>query len=283
MGQVPDVGSAAHLDADAMTTPAETFSIPLEAAEAYEAIFVPNMFARWPAHLLDLAHVHAGDRVLDVACGTGIVARTAADRVGPEGTVTGIDLNENMLIVARRVRPDVTYQQGDVAALPFPDDSFDAVLCQMGLMFFPDRVGALREMARVATAVGSVVVVVPADLDEQPAEGPLMDVAMRYAGPQARELLGTYFSCGRRVDVEGLVSAAGLRVTDALTATEPISYESVDAYLTAEVESTPLRDLIDDATYDKIRAGAEEVLAPYVTATSVEVPLVGYVVAASRT
>ena len=79
------------------------------------------------------------------------------------------------------------------------------------------------------------------------------------------------------------MSAAGLRVTGSLTATEPISYESVDAYLTAEVESTPLRDLIDDETYDKIRAGAEEVLESHVTSAGVEVPLVGYVVAASRT
>ena len=120
-----------------MTSSVETFSIPLEAAEAYEEFFVPNMFVRWPAHVLDLADVRAGDSVLDVACGTGIVARGAADRVGPSGSVTGVDLNENMLIVARRVRPDLTWQQGDVAALPFPDDRFDAALCQMALMFFP--------------------------------------------------------------------------------------------------------------------------------------------------
>jgi ubiquinone/menaquinone biosynthesis C-methylase UbiE len=241
------------------------------------------MFARWPAHLLDLANVHAGDRVLDVACGTGIVARNAADRVGASGSVIGVDLNENMLTVARRVRPDLTWRQGDVAALPFPDDSFDAVLCQMALMFFPDRLGAVREMARVAIPTGAVAVVVPADLDEQPAEGPLMEVALRYAGPQARQLLGTYFSCGSQADVEELMRSAGLRVTSARTATEAMSFASVDAYLSAEVESTPLRDRIDDATYDQIRAGAEEVLAPYVTSTGVEVPLVGYVVAATRT
>lgn len=196
--------------------------IPLEAAEAYEAyeaIFVPNMFARWPSP--PARPCQCGRR----RPGAGRRLRhrhRRSDRSRPG-----------------RSRGERDRQQGDVAALPFPDESFDAVLCQMGLMFFPDPVGALREMARVATAVGSVVVVVPADIDEQPAEGPLMDVAMRYAGPQARALLGTYFSCGTRVDVEGLMSAAGLRVTRALTATEPISYESVDAYLTAEVESTP--------------------------------------------
>jgi SAM-dependent methyltransferase len=197
--------------------------------------------------------------------------------------VTGIDLNENMLVVARRVRPDLTWRQGDVAALPFADGCFDAVLCQMGLMFFPDRAGALREMGRVARANGTVVVAVPAALDEQPAEGPLMDVATRHVGPQARQLLGTYYSSGNRADVEALMRSAGLKVVGARTATEPMSFESVAAYLTAEVESSPLRDLIDDPTEEKIRAGAEEVLAPYVTAAGVEVPLVGYVVAGSPT
>ncbi len=134
--------------------------------------------------------------MLDVACGTGIVARDRGRPGRSRRPVTGIDLNENMLIVARRVRPDVTYQQGDVAALPFPDDSFDAVLCQMALMFFPDRTAALREMGRVAGSVGSVALCVPATLDEQPAEGPLMDVVTGYIGPQARALLGTYYSCG---------------------------------------------------------------------------------------
>ena len=268
-------------DADPMTSSVETFSIPLEAAEAYEAIFVPNMFSRWPAHLLDLGDVRAGQTVLDVACGTGIVARNAADRVGPNGSVTGVDLNENMLIVARRVRPDVTWKQGDVAALPFPDDRFDAVLCQMALMFFPDRAGALREMARVARSGARVVIAVPAALEEQPAEGPLMDVATRHVGPQARQLLGTYYSTGNLADVVALMRSAGLQVVGTRTVIEPMSFESVDAYLTAEVESSPLRDLIDDATYAKIRAGAEEVLAPYVTASGVDVPLVGYVVAAS--
>ena len=266
-----------------MTSAVETFSIPLEAAEAYEEFFVPNMFARWPAHLLDLADVRAGDSVLDVACGTGIVARGAADRVGPSGSVTGVDLNENMLIVARRVRPDLTWQQGDVAALPFPDDRFDAALCQMALMFFPDRTGAVREMARVTRSGGTVVIAVPAALDEQPAEGPLMEMALRHAGPQARQLLETYYSSGSRPDVEALMRRAGLETVGARTVTEPMSFDSVDAYLRAEVESSPLRDLIDDATYEKIRAGAEQLLAPYVTATGIEVPLVGYVVAGSPT
>src|SRR5215472_12207007 len=118
----------------------EAFQIPIEAAEAYEAAFVPAFFAQWAPILCDAAGLGAGQKVLDVACGTGIVARTAAERVGP-AHVTGVDLNQAMLTVARRVRGDIDWRQGDAAALPLADRSFDAVLCQMALMFFPDRDG----------------------------------------------------------------------------------------------------------------------------------------------
>ncbi len=113
------------------TDSTESFQIPIEAAEFYETAFVPAFFAQWAPILCDEAGIGNGSRVLDVACGTGIVARTAADRVGPHGTVSGVDLNVAMLTVARRVRPDIDYRQGDAAALPFPDTSFDVVVSQM--------------------------------------------------------------------------------------------------------------------------------------------------------
>ena len=116
-----------------------SFEIPLQAAEIYESAFVPAFFAQWAPIVCDAARIRPGRRVLDVACGTGIVARTAADRVDPGGAVTGIDTNEAMLTVARRVGPEVDFRCADAAALPFDDASFDAVTCQMALMFFPTR------------------------------------------------------------------------------------------------------------------------------------------------
>ena len=130
------------------TSPTESFQIPIEAAELYESAFVPGFFAQWAPILCGAAGVTSGQAVLDVACGTGIVARTAADLVGGGGSVVGLDLNEAMLTVAGRVRPDIEWRQGDSAALPFADRSFDVALCQMALMFFADRRRALQEMAR---------------------------------------------------------------------------------------------------------------------------------------
>jgi SAM-dependent methyltransferase len=93
---------------------------------------VPTFFAQWTPILCDTVGIGAGQKVLDVACGTGIVARTAAERAGP-AHVIGVDLNQAMLTVARRVRGDIDWRQGDAAALPLADRSFDAPLCQMVL------------------------------------------------------------------------------------------------------------------------------------------------------
>jgi SAM-dependent methyltransferase len=262
------------------TQPSESFQITLEAAEAYEAAFVPTFFAQWAPILCDAAGIGAGqEKVLDVACGTGIVARTAAERTGAP-RVTGVDLNDAMLTVARRAHADIDWRQGDAAALPLPDRSFGAVLCQMALMFFPDRIGALREMGRVAVRSGTVAVLVPASLDAQPAYGPFVDMAARHAGPEARSLLNTYFACGDLDDLTGLFAQAGLQVTGTGTHSGMARFPSADALVTTEVESTPLRERISEETYERIRKGAREVLAPFTTADgALEAPFEVHVVA----
>ena len=269
---------------EAMTSaePTESFQIPIEAAEAYEAAFVPAFFAQWAPILCAAAGITTGQNVLDVACGTGIVARTAADIVGP-ANVVGVDLNEAMLTVARRVRADIDWRRGDVAALPLPAGSCDAVLCQMALMFFPDRAGALRELARVAAPGGTVAVLVPSSLDAQPAYGPLVDMAAGHAGPEARSLLGTYFACGDVGDLVGLFEQAGLRDATTETHMGTARFPSADALVATEVESTPLGERLTIETYERIRAGARTVLAPFTTsAGALEAPFEVQVVSACR-
>jgi ubiquinone/menaquinone biosynthesis C-methylase UbiE len=95
----------------------------------------------------DAAKIASGDRVLDVGCGTGVLARAAADRVAADGQVTGLDLNKGMLAVARRLRPKIEWRQGDATKLPFADGSYDVVMSQFSLMYFPDRIAALNEMS----------------------------------------------------------------------------------------------------------------------------------------
>ena len=88
-------------------------------------------------------------RVIDVACGTGVVARQALARVGTGGQVVGLDMNPNMLMMARRRAPSVAWHEGNAMALPFPDHAFDVVVCQQGLQFVPDLSAALEQMRRV--------------------------------------------------------------------------------------------------------------------------------------
>lgn len=257
----------------------ETFQIPLAVAETYESKFVPALFAEWAPHLVNAAGVAPGQAVLDVACGTGIVARTAADLMGMQGRVVGVDVNDAMLTVARRVRPDIEWQPGDVADLPFADGAFDVVLCQMALMFFPDRARAFREMRRVVTAAGTVAVLVPAALSSQPAYAPFVAMAARHAGPDTLSLLGTYFVCGDLAELAALVESAGLRVVETRTRLGRARFDSVDAFVAAEVKGTPLSERVSDEVYQRIRAEAREVLRPFTTpAGTVEVPLAGHLV-----
>jgi SAM-dependent methyltransferase len=260
----------------------ETFQISAEQAEIYEARFVPAIFAGWAAPLLDAAGVRPGQSVLDVACGTGILARTAADRVGPTGTVSGLDLNAGMLAVARRLRPDIDWRQGDAADLPFPDGSFDVVLCQSALMFFPDATQALREMGRVCKPAGVVGVQVYSTLDEQPGYGPWVRMIARHVGPEAVRLLGTYWIHG---DIDVLTKrfqAAGLAVTAVHTRVGTARFGSIEELVLTEIASTPLVDRITDDVQRRILAESEEVLGPYRSGSGVEVPLVGHLVIARR-
>lgn len=132
------------------------------AADNYERYFVPTIAAPVSATLLEVAALQPGERVLDAACGSGLIARLAAERVGSSGTVTGLDLSPDMIEVARAVSPaTIVWHVGDATSLPGPDDCYNAVLCQMGLMFMQDRQAAVAEMRRVSAPGGRVVVNTP--------------------------------------------------------------------------------------------------------------------------
>lgn len=264
-----------------MSTEVEAFRLTVEEAEAYEAEFVPVLFGQWAPLLVDAAGIEPGHAVLDVACGTGVVARTAADRVGGDGRVVGLDLHEAMLTVARRLRPDLDWRRGDALELPFADGSFDVVLCQAGLMFFPDPVRALAEMCRVVRPDGTVAVQVWSGLDAQPAYRPFFDVIARHAGPEAVGLVNTYFSLGDLDEVRSRIQAAGLRVTGTRTHVSVMELPSVDAAVAVEVRSTPLGERISEEVYGRILADTRTVFAPYCDPTgALHLPIEGAVLTA---
>jgi ubiquinone/menaquinone biosynthesis C-methylase UbiE len=258
-----------------------TYKLSTEAAEFYESTFVPALFGEWAARLVEFAGLTPGTSlVLDVGCGTGAVARAAADAVGPGGVVAGLDLNEAMLTVARRLRPDLDWRHGDAAALPFDDASFDAVLSQAALMFFPDRVGALREMGRVARPDGRVAVQVPGRLSHSPGYLALAEVAARHAGAEVAELLGSYFAVGDPDRLTGLMEEAGLTVTTARPWLSATRLGSVDAFL--DVELLPVAGRVDPEVRARIAADCRVALAPFTSAGGAVAAPIEVVLAAAR-
>ena len=136
-------------------------------AERYEEYLVPVIFMPWANHLIARAGLVPGDSLLDLACGTGIVARLAAQ----SGVMaTGGDINPAMLAVAkeRAAGLDASFHSADAQDLPFEDEIFDAVICQQGLQFFPDKPAAMSECFRVIKPGGQAVFCTARGLEENP-------------------------------------------------------------------------------------------------------------------
>ncbi len=179
-------------------------------AEAYQRFFVPTIFVPWTPELLKRATPQTGERVLDVACGTGIIARHVAPLIGEEGQVTALDFSPAMLAVARSLPAPkgatISWHEGSALALPFPAAAFDLVLCQQGLQFFPDRPAALQEMRRVLAPGGRVVLSVWQSLQHNPGHEALLEVAARHLGNPA---LMAPFSLGGAIELRTLLNDAG--------------------------------------------------------------------------
>ena len=184
-------------------------------AEAYERAIVQNMLVPWTADLVPRAAPQAGERVLDPACGTGIVTRSVAPLVGSRGKVVGLDISPPMLEVARSLAPtgetSIEWHEGSGTEMPFPDGSFDLVLCQQGLQFFPDHGAGLKEIRRVLASGGRVVLSVWRDLERQDLMKAIDGVVSQHLAPGA---LGPPFSLSDATGLEQLAVGAGLAGVD---------------------------------------------------------------------
>jgi SAM-dependent methyltransferase len=227
-----------------MTEPGR-WKLDEDAATFYEERFVPALFGRWAPILVEAGRVCQGEDVLDVGCGTGVVARAAAERAGPSGRVAGVDLNASMVGVARRLRPDLEWHEGDAASLPFEDGAFDAVLCQAALMFFPDRVAALREMRRVARAGGRVAALVWADSRGYDVAS---DVLERVGGAEAAAVFRAPFCLRDPRAVRGLFLEAGMPGVRVATREGEVRFPTLDAFVRIEINGWVLKGLVDVET-----------------------------------
>jgi SAM-dependent methyltransferase len=207
------------------------------APDAYERYLVPPLFAPFADRLVELAEPRPGDRVLDVACGTGIVARVATDR---GCRATGLDSNPLMVEAARAVAPAIEWLVGEAGDLPLPDASFDLVLCQASLQYFPDRPAALREMRRVLAPGGRLALGVWRAPEHHAAWLRLAEALERHAGPELGDLMRAPFSFSDPDELRALVGGAGLRDIRVRIVIEAVRFPSAMDMLVRQVAASPL-------------------------------------------
>lgn len=181
--------------------------------DSYERYQVPSIFEPLARMFLQRVPLQPGQHVLDVACGTGIIVRQAAPILGSAGHLVGVDLNSNMLDVAREHVPTdgapVEWRQGDAASLPCSNSEFDVVICQQGLQFFPDKAGALREMHRVLRPGGLVAICVWRTIEHSPCHLAIAGALRRHVSEEVARRFQSPFSFGDRADLKALMIGAG--------------------------------------------------------------------------
>jgi len=263
---------------------ATTSRIAGTAAEIYEQHMVPAIFARWAPDLVDAAGVRPGERVLDVACGTGAVTRVLAERVGAGGTVVALDINPGMLAAARVAvpRPNVEWQEGSAVKMPLPDAAFDSVVCQQGLQFFPDRPAALSEMRRVLEPGGRLALACWRSIEHMPGYLALEQALARRIGPEKAAL--PPFALGDAATLRALVTGAGFRDVKLRVDVKTIRFQSAEHMVMAVVGGAPtmLGALAEqgEGVVDAIAAEVAEATRIYVDDEGWAFPAVSHIVTA---
>lgn len=232
-----------------------------DAAQNYERYFVPVIGEPVARDLIAAADLRAGERVLDVACGTGIVTRLAAERVGPAGTVAGLDLNPGMLAIARTTAPTdppIEWHEASAEGMPLPDAAFDVVLCSMGLQFMGDQAAALAEMRRVLAPAGRVLVTAPG-----PTPAPFAvfaETLARHLGDDVAGFVHAVFSLHDPRELADLMTAAGLGDVTTETHTTHLPTAPPEDFLWQYVHSTPMAGPLAGAGTDTRAAIQDEIV-----------------------
>ncbi|MEH2507132.1 ubiquinone/menaquinone biosynthesis C-methylase UbiE [Bradyrhizobium sp. AZCC 1578] len=231
------------------------------APELYEKYLVPAITAKWANDLVGRAQPRAGESVLDIACGTGIVARIASRRVRP-GHVTGLDLNKGMLAVARSVSSEgapIDWIEGSALDLPFESGAFDVVLCQLGLQFFPDQERALNEMRRVLSPIGRLALSVYSPIERTPGANAFVSALDRVLGPGASQIKRGEHAFKLPKELRDLLTGAGFANVEVYTVVQQIAFPSVLDYVSFQLLATPMAALLSDRTTDDREAAIETI------------------------
>jgi ubiquinone/menaquinone biosynthesis C-methylase UbiE len=251
-----------------------------QVAELYDRVLVPAIFREWVPRVVELAQPRAGDRVLDVACGTGIVALHAAEAVAEDGAVVGLDLNPTMLAVARS-KPSplpIDWHPGRAESLPFPDAAFTVVYCQLGLQFFEDRPGALHEMHRVLAPRGRLGLLVWGPLDRCSGYLALRVALERHVSPEASAFMDAVAALGDVEALRALIASAGFRDVGIRSEMGTVRFASAEDFVRYTIAATPLASLVAGVGQEARAALIRNVraaLSPHQSAEGLAFPIEG--------
>jgi len=257
----------------------------LAAGRGYETLFVPALFKPWTTHVADAAAIAPGDHLLDVACGSGVLAREVLARTGATGRVVGLDPAPGMLAAAAEVEPGIEWVLGTAEDPGFADESFDAVVSQFGMMFFADREKAAREMFRLTRPGGRLAVAVWNSIGHNPAYGDITAVLDETVGTAAGDAVRLPFCLG---DADGVVKTfaeAGFTRVEVATRTEVARFPSAKTMVEVELRGwLPLFGItLDEAKIAEVLAIAGSRLAGYAEASGAAVfPASAHIVTARR-
>jgi ubiquinone/menaquinone biosynthesis C-methylase UbiE len=252
--------------------------------EMYDRFLVPAVFGPWADEFLHWFGVHEGDRVLDLACGTGALSDRLRPRVGVQGRVVGLDLNPLMLAVARSHLPKqpIPCCQADAARLPFRDCSLDAALCHHGLQLIVDHDRTIAELHRVVRPGGRVGLSVWASIDHSPGYRALATVMARHFGdPIAERYRQGPFGYGLPARAERTLRAAGFTQIQVETCERPVAFPSVVQFVRCYLEGPPF-SAASPATRARILAELESELHEFVTPTGLSFPIKAHFARAYR-
>ena len=257
---------------------ADEMGLTPDAAKGYEEFFVPAIFHQWPGKIISAAAITDSDDVLDVGCGTGALTREVVKRAG---TATGFDLSESMLSVARQVCPAVTFQQGNVAEMPFDDSIFDAVVSAFMLMFVPDPKQAIGEMQRVLRPGGRIAAGIWQGLNNNPVYDALVESTREVVDDQSADSMAWPFTMGDVGKLEGIFNVDGLNDISIVAHDGYAEFPSVEDLVGVEIQAWLLADSVSADQISEIAAKLRSKYSDFANSKgTIKFPLNAFIVSA---
>jgi SAM-dependent methyltransferase len=237
----------------------------VEAGRGYESLFVPALFEAWTKHLVEGAEIQEGSHVLDIACGTGVLARSALARAGATGRVVGADPAPGMLAAANEIEPAIDWVLCSAEALDVDDEVFDSIISQFGMMFFEDRQKSAEEMFRALKPGGSLAIAVWRSVEHNPAYADIISVLEEHVGTAAADALRLPYSLGNSDEVTAVLEGGGFANITVEAKTETATFPSSRQMVEAELRGwLPLFDIfLTDDKINEVLVESDKTLGKY--------------------